>query len=126
MKPRASRIADIVASVPDDTSRTWSTGVRATISSASSTSGSAGVPNDVPRRDRALDRVDHLGMGVAEDHRAPGADQVDVLVAVDVVQVRADPLAMNRGVPPTARNARTGLLTPPGVTSSARSKSAAD
>ena len=49
MKPRASRIADIVASVPDETSRTRSTGVRATISSASSTSGSVGVPYDVPR-----------------------------------------------------------------------------
>ena len=49
MNPRASRIADIVASVPDDTSRTWSTGVRATISSASSTSGGLGVPKEVPR-----------------------------------------------------------------------------
>ena len=49
MKPRASRIADIVASVPDDTSRTASTGVRATISSASSTSCSVGAPYDVPR-----------------------------------------------------------------------------
>ncbi len=39
MNPRASRIADIVASVPDDTNRTFSTGVRATIASASSTSG---------------------------------------------------------------------------------------
>ena len=49
MAPRARRIADIVASVPDDTNRTRSTGVRATISSASSTSGSVGVPYDVPR-----------------------------------------------------------------------------
>ena len=47
--PRASRIADIVASVPEDTNRTFSTGVRATISSASSTSGTVGVPYDVPR-----------------------------------------------------------------------------
>src|SRR5450631_1266307 len=29
-------------------------------------------------------------------------------------------LAMNRGVPPTTRKARTGLLTPPGVTATAR------
>ena len=49
VNPRARRIADIVASVPDDTSRSWSTGVRATISSASSTSGGLGVPKDVPR-----------------------------------------------------------------------------
>jgi hypothetical protein len=42
--PRASRIADMVASVPEETNRTWSMGVRPTISSASSTSGSVGVP----------------------------------------------------------------------------------
>ena len=39
----------MVASVPEDTNRTRSTGVRATISSASSTSGVVGVPYDVPR-----------------------------------------------------------------------------
>jgi hypothetical protein len=42
--PRASRTADMVASVPDDTSRTWSTEVRSTISSASATSASVGAP----------------------------------------------------------------------------------
>lgn len=47
--PRASRSADIVASVPDETNRTLSTGVRATISSPSSTSACVGVPYDVPR-----------------------------------------------------------------------------
>jgi hypothetical protein len=35
-------------------------------------------------------------------------------------------LAMNRGVPPTALKARTGLLTPPGISLSARSKSFVD
>jgi hypothetical protein len=53
VKPRASRIADMVASVPDDTNRTRSTGARDTISSASSTSGSVGAPYDVPRRTAA-------------------------------------------------------------------------
>ncbi len=33
---------------------------------------------------------------------------------------------MNRGVPPTARNARTGEFTPPGITCCARSNSSAD
>jgi hypothetical protein len=33
---------------------------------------------------------------------------------------------MNRGVPPTDRNARTGELTPPGVTVVARSNSSRD
>ena len=48
--PRASRIALIVASVPELTSRTCSTGgTRPMISSASSTSAGVGAPNDSPR-----------------------------------------------------------------------------
>ena len=39
----------MVASVPELTSRTFSTGARATSSSASSTSPGVAVPNDVPR-----------------------------------------------------------------------------
>jgi hypothetical protein len=43
--PRARRMADMVASVPLDTSRTFSTdGTRSQISSASSTSRSVGAP----------------------------------------------------------------------------------
>lgn len=48
VKPRASRIADMVASVPELTRRTCSTGVRAMISSARSTSPGVGVPKLVP------------------------------------------------------------------------------
>ena len=49
MKPRASRMALIVASVPLETRRTCSTGsTRATISSARRTSFSLGVPNEKP------------------------------------------------------------------------------
>ena len=36
------------------------------------------------------------------------------------------PRAMNRGVPPTPRKARTGELTPPGVTFWARAKSCSE
>jgi hypothetical protein len=43
--PRASRNADITASVPEDTSRTCSTpATRSAIASASSTSRSVGAP----------------------------------------------------------------------------------
>src|SRR5947209_10097590 len=35
-------------------------------------------------------------------------------------------LLMKRGVPPTPRNARTGELTPPGISSTARANNAAD
>ena len=36
------------------------------------------------------------------------------------------PRAMNSGLPPTLRNARTGEFTPPGIISWARRKSASD
>src|SRR3954453_5807406 len=36
-----------------------------------------------------LDRVDHRGVGMADDGRTPRADEVDVLVAVCVVEERA-------------------------------------
>ena len=50
VKPRASRIALIAASVPDETRRTFSTdGTASTISAASSTSASVGAPKLVPR-----------------------------------------------------------------------------
>ena len=38
--------------------------------------------------DRVLDGRDDLGMGVAEDHRPPGADEVDVLATVGIGEVR--------------------------------------
>jgi hypothetical protein len=50
VKPRASRTAVIDASVPEETSRTFSTdGTASTISAASSTSASVGAPKVVPR-----------------------------------------------------------------------------
>ena len=64
---------------------------------------------------RLGDRLDHRRGGVAEDERPPRADEVDVRPAVGVPQAaRPHRAAMNGGAPPTARNARTGLLTPPG------------
>ena len=39
--------------------------------------------------ERSVDGGEDLGMAVAEQQRAPGADVVDVLVAVDVEEVRA-------------------------------------
>ena len=87
MKPRARRMADIVASVPEETKRSFSTGVRPTISSASSTSGRVGVPYDAAG-DRLRDGGEDL-VGVPEQHRPPAADEVDVLVAVGVGEVGA-------------------------------------
>ena len=97
-------MALIVASVPELTSRTFSTdGTASMISSANSFSASVGAPKLVPRRTAALDRLDHRRMGVPEDHRSPGADVVDVAVAVDVEQI--GPLQRGRmkiGSPPDA------------------------
>ena len=45
---------------------------------------------------------------------------------VDLVSHGPEPCAMNRGVPPTTRNARTGLFTPPGVSFCPRAKRSAE
>ena len=108
--PRASRTAVIAASVPDDTSRTFSTdGTRSQIASASSTSRARrrAVRRAVGRG--ALHRLDDRRVRVAEDRRAPRLHVVEVLAAVGVDEVRA----VARGRRRTARrrptpNARTG------------------
>ena len=58
------------------------------ISAASSTSPGVAAPNDVPRASAARHRGDDRRVRVPEDHRPPGADQVNVLPAVHVEQVR--------------------------------------
>ena len=81
-------MALIVASVPELTSRTFSTeGTAAMISSASSFSASVGAPKLVPRRTAASSGRHDRRMGVAEDHRSPGADVIEVAIAVDIDQV---------------------------------------
>jgi hypothetical protein len=125
--PRASRTAESTASVPELTSRTRSTGgILSRISSARSSSPSVGAPKENPRRAAAVTASTTAGcawpriIGPQEltrsTYRRPSAS---------VIQ-GPEPSAMKRGVPPTARNARTGLFTPPGVTSCARAKRSAD
>ena len=86
--PRASRNTDMVASVPELTKRTCSTGIRSMISAQDQL-----LPALARRMSSAPggvgDRADYVGMGMAQQHRTPGADQVNQLVAVDVIQVRA-------------------------------------
>ena len=49
VKPRARRIADIVASVPDEVMRTFSTdGTQSQIVRAISTSNMLGIPKEIP------------------------------------------------------------------------------
>jgi hypothetical protein len=66
---------------------------------------------------------DDLGMGVAEDHRAPGADVVGVPLPSASCTFAPAPFWKKQGVPPTERKARTGELTPPGMWRWARSNS---
>ncbi len=122
MKPRASLIALIVASVPDDTSLTCSSGAtRDTISSPSSTSFSLGVPNENPCA--AAETTASSTDGCAWPRIIGPQEQTRSTYSRPSASVRYGPRpdTMNRGVPPTARKARTGEFTPPGVTADARS-----
>ena len=84
----------MVASVPEFTSRIRSTGgTRPMISAASCVSAGVGAPNDKPRGGGLGDGVDDGRVRVAEDHRTPRADQVDVAVAVGV----GEPAAVRLG-----------------------------
>jgi hypothetical protein len=53
------------------------------------TSAGQGVPNDKPVFHGALDRFAHARMVVADDHRPPRADIVDIARAFDVPQIGA-------------------------------------
>ena len=116
----------MVASVPEDTNRIRSTGERATISSASSTSGSVGAPYDVPRATAAVTAA--WTSGCAWPSSIGPHEQIRSTYSLPSTSVSHAPCAdrMNRGVPPTALNARTGELTPPGVTPRARSNRAVE
>ena len=82
--------------------------------------GGRGGAEAGPACGRRGERVQHLGVGVAEDQRPPRADVVDVAVPVDVDELGAlAPLDEDR-VAPDRAIARTGELTPPGSSSRAR------
>ena len=77
--PRATRTADIAASVPDETNRTFSIeGTAAATVSAISISRTVGAPKLEPRSSASTTRRSNPGMHVAQDHRAPRADVIDV------------------------------------------------
>ena len=90
---RATRIALIVASVPEFAKRTCSSWNRRHSSSANSTVSSVGAAKCVPVCAARVDRLGDLRVRVADDHAAEAAVGVDVLVAVDVPDVRAAALA---------------------------------
>ena len=105
--PRARRMALIVASVPELTSRTFSTeGTASMISSASSVSGQGRGAVARAAADGGLQGGDDRRMAMAEDHRAPGADVVEVAVAVDIEQLA--PCAASEKIGSRRRRRRPG------------------
>ena len=88
--PRARRMADIVASVPLETMRTFSQdGTRSVIASASRTSRSVGAPYEVPSPAARPDGFDDLRVGVPGDDRPVGLHEVEVGGALDVPDPRS-------------------------------------
>ena len=65
--------------------------------SAISTSRSVGAPKVRPFDDGGLHGGNHVRMGVAENQRPPGADIIDVPLAIRVLYLRADALAEKAG-----------------------------
>ena len=122
VKARATRIALITASVPEDTKRTCSAaGYAADTRSASATSASQGAPKVVPRSSAVPMASTTAGCAwpaISGPHEHTRSRNVRPSASV----TRApEPRAMKSGVPPTARKARTGELTPPGIARQARS-----
>ena len=115
--PRARRTAVIAASVPDDTSRTFSTAAPAPRSPRRARPrASVGAPYDVPSAAARCTASTIAGCGVAEDRRAPRLHVVEVAVARRCRRgTRRRPASTKNGSPPTAPNARTGEFTPPGM-----------
>ena len=112
----------IAASVPDDTRRTRSTdGTASAISAASSTSASVGAPKLVPRR--AASRTASTVSASACPKRSGPHDMTQSRYRFPSTSSRYAPsprATKNGSSRPTAFIARTGELTPPGMSSSAR------
>src|SRR5687767_6161766 len=114
----------MVASVPVDTMRSRSTAeTRSLTMDARLASSGVDAPNDRPRSTAACTASSTAGW--AWPSRAGPQEQTRSTYSLPSASVRYAPLAetMNRGVPPTEPKARTGELTPPGMSWRARSKS---
>ncbi len=90
VNPRASRMADMHASVPELHMRTFCTlGTSEQISFAIVTSNGLGMPKLVPLIGGGFDGGNDFRMRVAENGRPPGADVINQFIAVHVPDVRA-------------------------------------
>ena len=113
--------------MPDDVIRIISTaGMRRTTSSASSTSAAVGAPNDVPFAAAAATAASTSGWAwpwISGPHEH--TQSTYALPSTSTISASCA-CSMNSGSRPIERMARTGELTPPGRTSSARRYSSAD
>ena len=75
---------------------------------------------------RGLYGLDDLGIRMAEDEGTVAHHVVDIGLPSTSKMRDPSPRSMNSGSPPTGRNARTGLFTPPGISPIARSISLAE
>ena len=108
----------MVASVPELTMRSFSTaGTRRATSSASSTSASVGAPKEVPRAVAACTASTTRGWACPAISGPQEQTRSTYRFPSTSHRYGPCPPAKNRGVPPTAPNARTGEFTPPGMTS---------
>ncbi len=90
VKPRATRRADIVASVPLETARSMlDRRVQALHLLCEADLELGRRAEGGPARGGLRDGAHHVRVGVAQDERPPGADVVDVLRPVRAVEVRA-------------------------------------
>ena len=111
---------------PELTKRTSSTAGIAAHEPASSSSSGVGAPKLVPAPQRLLEGRDDRGVRVAEDQRPPGERRSRCSGCRRRRQVGALAALDERRLPPTARKARTGELTPPGARDVASAKSRSD
>src|ERR1700739_3330487 len=105
---RARRMADMVASVPELTKRTFCMCGKAEMTT-SARSASAGGATPHPGRVRSAEAgavahrraqsLDDNGRGMAKNQRPPGADIVHILVAIGVPDVGTRPAHHERGIP---------------------------
>ena len=78
------------ASVPELHMRTFCTlGTASQMSLAIVTSSGLGMPKLVPCSAAVLNGRNNFRMRMAENRRSPGADIIDVFIAIDIPDVRA-------------------------------------
>ncbi len=121
MAARATRSADITASVPELTKRRLCThGMRLVINSASSRLYGSAVPRLQPRAS-AASAAARTPASAWPRISGPNARQKSMYSRPSTSRSNApEPELMKRGVPPTPLKARTGECTPPGATRLAR------